>query len=182
MVAASRPGREPADLQELTMVHTRKAVPKRKSHRRSPHTPVDPVILREKPGFPWGGLLVGGAGTAFVAYVWNFGGLKLWLDDTFGGLNSSVHTHDQAIATGFIAALPWLGLLFAVTAAYLLVASTGGRVSRARKRRRMRRTEAPAAPVAAAPARASRGTSDSFIRPVRLATALDESVVINPDR
>ena len=163
------------------MVHTRKMVPKRKSQRRSPHMPVDPIILRDKPGFPWGGLLVGGAGTAFVAYVWNFGGLKVWLDDLFGGVDKSVHTHDQAVASGFIAALPWLGLLFAVTAAYLLVASAGNKVGRARKRRRMRLVEAAAVVPVAAPGRASRRANDSFIRPVRLAGALDASVVVKAE-
>ncbi len=161
------------------MVHTRRAVPKRKSQRRSPHTPVDPVILREKPGFPWGGLLVGGAGTAFVAYVWNVGGLKLYMDETFGGLNSSMHTHDQTIASAFIAALPWLGMFFAVAFAYMLVSRAGSTVGQARKRRRMRRSETLLA--AAVPVRVSRRSSDSFTRPVRLAGTRDEPVVVKAE-
>ncbi len=163
------------------MPPARKLVPERKGLRRSPHRPADPALIREKGGIGWGGLLVGGAGTAFVAYVWNAGGLQTYLDGTFGGFNRSLHTHDELVARGYLAALPVLGMALAVVVVYAMLASVAGKVKKAGKRRRKARSLPAAAALATQPASLT-VLSAEFVRPIRLVGARDESVLVKTER
>ena len=160
----------------------RKTVPARKAFRKSPHRLGDPGLRQERGGIGWGGLLVGGAGSVFVAYVWNVGGLQTYLDATFGELTRNVHTHDQAVASAYLAALPILGMMLAVIVVYLMLTRAAGRVSKMAKRRRHKRGTVRTAVEARAAGMAVARPAAEFVRPVRLVGARDESILVKTVR
>ncbi len=163
--------------------HARKNVPARKGMRRSPHVPADPVGRgAAKGGVGWGGLLVGGAGCLFVAYVWNVGGLHVTLDNLFGGWNDSLRGHDELVAKWYLAALPVLGMAFAVLMVWWMLAGAAGKVKRAHKRRKKRLAmPAPVQPVGVVAGGQAPAMAMEFVRPVRLAGARDESILVRTD-
>ena len=147
----------------------------------SPHKLGDPVGRGvQKGGIGLGGLLVGGVGCLFVAYVWNVGGLHVTLDDLFSGWNQNVHGHNDEVARWYLAALPLIGMALAVVVVYWMLSSLVGGVTKAHKRRKKRKqTPAKAkASGAAVTAAASAAKSMEFVRPIRPVGARDGSVLV----
>ena len=157
-----------------------KAGPARKGMRSSPHRSGDPLRPQDKKGISWGGVLVGGAGCAFVGYVWNVGGLHTTLDGIFGGWNTTLRGHDALVARWYLAALPVLALVLAVAIVYFMLAGAAGKVRKLHKRRKKRgAVKAEAVQVATPVARVQPSASGmDFVRPVRLGGARDESILV----
>ena len=144
--------------------HVRLRHPDRK---RQPHVgeSLDPVVTRKGSNGSVGVLLLLVGGLVFFCYIFNMGGLQVFLDGMFSGVDTGVRSHNREVVTYFTAALPYLAI--GIGAVLLLVAFGilgRGADSLVRPRKRKAKpapklqTEMPEMPRPAA----------EFIRPVRL--------------
>ena len=94
--------------------------------RSSPHHPKSQPEKKGMLASP-GMLIVAALGTLFVAYIFNFHGVATGIDGYFGGVNKAAQSHQQAVSTIFIHALPALvGAMVLFLMLIFLRASGGG--------------------------------------------------------
>ena len=90
----------------------------RERMRRQPNRPhsahagqsLDPALTRQGVLAHPGSLAMCFAALSFFAYVFNLGGLQTGVDGFLSGLNTTVASHNNDVATWFVRALPYIGI------------------------------------------------------------------------
>ena len=144
--------------------HVRLRHPNRK---RQPHVGEsrDPVVTRKGSNGSLGVLLLLGGGLVFFCYIFNMGGLQVFLDNLFSGLGTRVRSHNNEVVPYFTSAVPYLAVGIGVILLLVVLGIMGrGAASLARPRKR-KPAPKPKAEIPATPRPAQ-----EFIRPARLVT------------
>lgn len=138
---------------------------RRPTRPTQPHSgqSLDPVVTRKGSGPGVGALLLVGGGLIFFCYIFNLGGLQVFLDSFFAGVDAHVRSHNDEVV-GFVPrALPYLG--FALGGVVVLVVLTMlGRAAESLSQPRKPKSAAVEKPKEFAVAR----PAQEFIRPARL--------------
>lgn len=145
--------------------HVRLRHPDRK---RQPHVgeSLDPVVTRKGSNGSVGVLILLVGGLVFFCYIFNMGGLQVFLDGLFSGVDTKVRSHNDQVATYFTAALPYLAIGIGVVV-LLVVFGILGRGAESLVRSVKRKPDPapkPKTDVADTPRPAA-----EFIRPARVA-------------
>ncbi len=125
---------------------------------------LDPVVTRKGGGPGVGPLVLVGAGLLAFSYVFNLGGLQVFLDSLFSGLDANVRSHNNEVVGLVPKALPYVG--FAIGGMVLLVVLT--MLGRAAESLSKPRKPKPA-PVEKPKESEALRPAQEFIKPARLA-------------
>lgn len=144
--------------------HVRLRHPNRK---RQPHVGEsrDPVVTRKGSNGDLGVLLLVGGGLVFFYYIFNMGGLQVFLDNLLAGVDTRVRSHNNEVVAYFTSEVPYLAVGVGVIL-LLVVLGIMGRGAESLVRTRKRKP----APKPKADMPATPRPAQEFIRPARLAT------------
>jgi hypothetical protein len=143
---------------------------RRPTRPTQPHSgqSLDPVVTRKGGGSGMGAMILVLAGLVSFCYVFDLGGLKVFLDSRFSGVDANLRSHNNEVVAYVLKALPYVG--FAIGGVVVLVGLTMlGRSAESLSKPRKRKPAPAEKPKESAVSEVPR-PSQEFIKPVRLAT------------